>query len=157
MCTNPISATPSKKVEGINPTRDDPQEIPKDIEVNLVNIGVNKLNKYKFPVRDVIDPKSCSKPFTKEQCIEHIVNLSACRLDTDTYNFWNLVANRDVAYPELSKNGIQATKYDLKQQLALFKKSREKIEYISRLKNSNGKDTKTGENKLSKPNSTKQH
>ena len=83
MCTsfNPISATPSKKVEGINPTRDGPQEI------NLVNIGVNKLDKYKFPVRD---PKSWSKPFTKEQCIEHIVNFSACRLDTDTYNFWNL-------------------------------------------------------------------
>ena len=69
---NPISATPSKKVEGFNPTRDGPQEIPKDISVNLINIGVNKLNKYKFPVRDVIDPKSWSKPFTKEQCIEHI-------------------------------------------------------------------------------------
>ena len=69
-------------------------------------------------MRDVIDPKSWSKPFTKEQCIEHIVNLSACRLDADTYNFWNLVPNRDVSYPELSKNGIQATKYDLKQQLA---------------------------------------
>ena len=90
---NPISATPSNKVEGFNPIRDDPQEIPRDISVNLINIGVNKLNKYKFPVRDVIDPNSWSKTFTKEQCIENIVNLSACRLETDTYNFWNLVAN----------------------------------------------------------------
>ena len=69
MCTNPISATPSKKVEGINPTRDGPQEIPKDIEVNLVNIGVNKLNKYKFPVHDVIDPKSWHWTQSKFECM----------------------------------------------------------------------------------------
>ena len=67
---NPISATPSKKVEGFNPTRDGPQEIPKDISVNLINIGVNKLNKYKFPVRDVIVPNSWSKHSPKNYALK---------------------------------------------------------------------------------------
>ena len=64
-------------------------------------------------------------------------------MDAENYDFWNLVAKRDVAFEELSKNGIQATKYDLKQQLAQFKKSCEKIDYISRIKDSNAKDIKT--------------
>ena len=69
--------------------------------------------------------------------------MSACKLDKDTYEFWNEIAGRDVAYPELSKNGIQSTKYDIKNQLAIFKKGREKIEYVSKFKNAIGKDIKT--------------
>ena len=92
-CVNPISSTPSKKDEGINP-ENGPQNIPKDIEINLLTIGVHKLNKFKFPAHDKRDPNSWDTPFTNKQCIEHIINLSACKLVKDTYEFWNEIDGR---------------------------------------------------------------
>ena len=111
-----MCGTLSNEDQGFNPITCDTQGIPRDISVNLVNIEAHKKNKYKFPMRDSVDPNSWTTKFTKEQCIENILNLSACRLDAETYDFWNLVAKRDVAFEELSTNGIQATKYDLKHQ-----------------------------------------
>ena len=46
---------------------------------------------------------------------------------------WDTLCNRDVSFPEISKNGIVATKYDLKNQSALYKKQLEKERYVESL------------------------
>ena len=83
---------------------------------------------------DTISQNSCTQKFTEVQCVQHIINISACKLDQDHYNFWNEVALRDVKFPELSKCGIQATKFDLREQLAIYKKNKAKIDYVHHLK-----------------------
>ena len=41
---------------------------------------------------------------------------------------------RDCQYPELSSCGIQATKFDIREQLAIYKKIKAKIDYVHHLK-----------------------
>ena len=91
-------------------------------------------DKFRFQHVDTINPNSCTQKFTEVQCVQHIINISACKLDQDHYNFWNEVALRDVKFPEISKCGIQATKFDLREQLAIYKKQKNKDRLCSPFK-----------------------
>ena len=108
--------------------------IPNTICVSVVDIQVNLADKFKFPAKDVIDPNSYTKPFTELQCLQHVIKISACKLDIDHLQFWNTVALRDCQYLELSECGIQATKFDIREQLSIFKKNIAKVDYVNRLK-----------------------
>ena len=68
--------------------------IPDTVSVNVTDLQVNLADKFRFPNKDVIDPNSYTKPFTELQCLQHIINISACKLDTDHLEFWNKVALR---------------------------------------------------------------
>ena len=108
--------------------------IPDTVSVNVTDLQVNLADKFRFPNKDVIDPNSYTKPFTELQCLQHIINISACKLDTDHLEFWNKVALRDCQYLELSSCGIQATKFDIREQLSIYKKNNAKIDYVNHLK-----------------------
>ena len=101
------------------------------------------MNKYKFSVWDIVNPNSEMTEFTKLQYLDHIINLSICNLNAHSHKFWSSLAKQDVAFKEISPNGIQSTKFDIKSEIAKYKKQREKIDYISRMKNYNMHDIKT--------------
>ena len=99
------------------------------------------MNKYKFPVRDIVNPNRDKTEFTKLQSLEHILNLSICNLNAQSHKVWSSLAKR--AFKEISPNGIPSTKFDIKSEIAKYKKQCEKIDYISRMKNYNMHDIKT--------------
>ena len=100
----------------------------------MIDLQINLADKFKFPQVDSIDPNSWTQQFTEIECLQHIINISACKLDPDHLKFWNEVALRDCQYPELSSCGIQATKFDIREQLAIYKKNKAKVDYVHHLK-----------------------
>ena len=120
-------------------------DVPKILEVNCLTsnsltcnsrqiINCNKLDKYRFPTNDFKDPNSDETYFSKIQTLGNILNLSVCRLNTENYKFWSKLAKRHVNYKEISKIGIQSTKFDIKMEIARYKKEQEKKDYIGKLK-----------------------
>ena len=83
--------------------------------------------KYKFP---------CSDPPPTQGLIQHspkdlyfsLINMCYHRLHPDTYRQWCQVTERDVAYTEMSKDGILQSSYSLKNQRTLYKKLTKKNE-----------------------------
>jgi hypothetical protein len=108
--------------------------IPDIVSVNVTDLQINLADKFRFPSKDTIDPNSWTQQFTELECLQHIINTSACKLDSDHLEFWNKVALRDCQYPELSSCGIQATKFDIREQLSIYKKNKAKIDYVHHLK-----------------------
>ena len=47
---------------------------------------------------------------------------------------------KDVRFKEISKIGIQCTKYDIRHEIARFKKSKDKSDYVKKLKIQNKSD-----------------
>ena len=69
--------------------------IPDSLTVNVIDLQINLADKFKFPQVDSIDPNSWTQQFTEIECLQHIINISACKLDPDHLKFWNEVALRD--------------------------------------------------------------
>ena len=102
---------------------------------NNDEIQVFKLSRYVFPKVD-LGPNEAGKTEIKPlHCLEYVVNLACHRLTDDIKQHWDELCSRDVSYPEVSKSGIVATKYDLKAQIGLFKKQIEKDRYVDLLAN----------------------
>ena len=55
---NPIVCAPKL------PSEDQGAKIPKNVTVNLIDIGVYKADKFKFPHKDKILPNSCTQKFS---------------------------------------------------------------------------------------------
>ena len=96
-------------------------------------IGIHKLSRYVFPRVDLGPTQDGQIEIPELQSLEYAVNLACHRLDEDVKEHWDSLCNRDVSYPELSKNGIMATKYDLKHQITLYKKQKDKDKYVDSL------------------------
>ena len=94
---------------------------------------VNKAQKFIFPKTDVKIPNYCERNFSRIECLSHMMNLSIGKLDMRTYDFWSNLCKRDIRIKEYDKAGIPATKYDIRKQMALFKKEREKEDYVKKL------------------------
>ena len=129
------TVNPSNVILSSNSTEvTDSTNIPNTICVDVVDIEVNLADKYKFPAKDKIRPDSYTKTFNAVECLQHVIKLSACQLDNEHLEFWNSVALRDCQYLELSECGIQSTKFDIREQLSIFKKNSAKVDYVNRLK-----------------------
>ena len=109
-------------------------QIPKTLLIqNLAiksrNINVQKLDRYIFPKYDRGPTVAGQMPISPVQCLEYIVNMCLHRLPPDLKEQWDQIAGRDNQHPEISKLGIQSTKYDLRMRANLYKKETEKGEY----------------------------
>ena len=84
-----------------------------------------KADKYKFPA---IDPPALEGllEYTPKQLYIYIINLMYHRLTPETYKLWCELTERDVSFPEMTKNGVLETSYSLKQQRDKFKKNKRK-------------------------------
>ena len=58
-------------------------------------------------------------------------------------DFYSNLLQPDVTFPEISPQGVQATKFDLKAMSSRFKKQKDKDKYIDQLRN--GISTKKGQ------------
>ena len=58
----------------------------------------------------------------------YILNLIHHRLTPETYELWCQLTERDVAFPEMSKQGILETNYLLKNQREKYKKIQRKTQ-----------------------------
>ena len=96
-------------------------------------IGIHKLSRYVFPRVDLGPTQDGQIEIPELQSLEYAVNLACHRLDEDVKEHWDSLCNRDVSYPELSKNGIMATKYDFKNPITLKKKEKDKEKYVDSL------------------------
>ena len=117
-------------------------QIPKTVLIqNLAvksrNIHVQKLDRYIFPKYDKGPTVAGQVAISPAQCLEYAVNLCMHRLPVDLKDTWDEIAGRDSEHPEISKLGIQSTKYDLRMRSNLYKKERSKGEYIQNLRNDN--------------------
>ena len=124
--------------------------IPKIISVSCVSsnslnndLQIYKLTKYRFPNVDVIDQKSDSTQYSQMEILENVLNISVCNLNSTNYRFWSELAQRDVKYKEITKLGLKSTKFDIKQEISRFKKNKEKMDYVARLKDKKGSDIST--------------
>ena len=99
------------------------------------NVSVHKLSRFIFPREDPGPTAAGKTEIPDLHCLEYAVNLACHRLDDDLKQHWDDLCTRDVSYPEVSKNGILTTNYDLKNQITLFNKSKEKERYVNSLAN----------------------
>ena len=76
--------------------------------------------------------------YTPKDIYLYILNLVYHRLTPETYNLWCQLTERDVSFPEMSKQGVLETNYSLKSQREKYKKNKRKainvIESIVTLK-----------------------
>ena len=99
------------------------------------NIDIHKLSRYIFPREDPGPTEAGKLEIPPLRSLEYAINLACHKLDADLKQHWDTLCNRDVSYPEISKNGIVATKYDLRNQSSLYKKQLEKQRYVESLAN----------------------
>ena len=110
-------------------------EIPSTFFVNtsLISTSMGQYDKFKFPSRDNPLSKAGEIEIPKLESLEYIVNLLVGKLDLDLKKEWDEIAERDTSVPELSSNGLQLTKYDIRQLCANFRKAREKEMYVHKI------------------------
>ena len=76
--------------------------------------------KYKFPSVDP-PPTEGLWQYSPKDLYTFLINLCYHRIPPDTYKQWCDQAQRDVAFPEMSKAGVLETTYSLKNQREQFK------------------------------------
>ena len=117
--------------------------IPKTILIqNLTvnknrNLEIRKLSRYIFPRTDKGPTRAGHINFTPAQCLEYSVNICLHRLPPDLKKVWDTIAGRNSECPEISKLGIQSTRYDLRMRSNVYKKEQEKADYIKGLRHDN--------------------
>ena len=84
-----------------------------------------KPDKYRFPKEDPPAMQGLSV-FTPKDIYLYILNLIYHRLTPETYDLWCQLTERDVSFPEMSKQGILETNYSLKHQREKYKKNQRK-------------------------------
>ena len=84
-----------------------------------------KPDKYKFPKHDPPAMEGLSV-YTPKDIYLYILNLVYHRLTPETYNLWCQLTERDVSFPEMSKQGVLETSYSLKSQREKYKKDKDK-------------------------------
>ena len=86
--------------------------------------------KYKFPSVDPPPTEGLVQHSPKDLYI-FLINLCYHRLHPDTYKQWCDLTERDVAFPEMTKDGVLESSYSLKNQREQFKKSIKKKAIIN--------------------------
>ena len=91
-------------------------DLPITVESNKT-----KLSKYIFPATDP-PPHANLKNYSKQELFVSLINLCYHRLDPEMYQTWSDVLERDPLFEEVSKTGIMASSYVLKNQKDIRKK-----------------------------------
>ena len=110
-----------------------------------------KLSRYIFPKHDRGPTNAGLQNIKPIQTLEYIVNLCLHRVPRDLKLVWDDLAGRDSFYPEISKIGMQSTRYDLRQRSELYKRKKDKRLYVESLrhdKKGNSRDLQGKEAKL---------
>ena len=77
------------------------------------------------------------------------MNLCLHRVPSDLKVVWDEMAGRDSSYPEISRIGMQSTKYDLRQRSDLYRRQKDKREYVENLRSvKKGKSGPNSEQKV---------
>ena len=110
--------------------------IPNTIEINkvkLTEVPIFKLSRYIFPQFDA-GPTSAGKTKIPElNSLKYLVNVCCHKYSPELKQIYDKLCGRDVTYPEISKNGMLCTRYDLKLECSKFKKALEKSNYVTDL------------------------
>ena len=114
-------------------------QIPNEIEICNLSFKTNvienyKLSRYIFPKHDRGPTKAGLENIKPIQSLEYIVNLCLHRVPRDLKLVWDDLAGRDSSYPEISKIGMQSTRYDLRQRSELYKRKKDKNLYVESLR-----------------------
>ena len=116
----------------------DVKDLSSEFSINALStkdIEIHKLSRYIFPREDLGPTEAGKLEIPALRSLEYAINLACHKVDADVKEHWDTLCNRDVSYPEVSKNGIIATKYDLKNQSSIYKKQMEKQRYVEFLAN----------------------
>ena len=126
--------------------------IPNSFYVNtsLVKSPGGPYDKFKFPSKDGPLTEAGKLEISKIESLEYIVNLLCGKLDLDLKQEWDEIAGRDTSIPEISSNGLQLTKYDIRQQCTNFRKNQEKEKYVNRISGGLNGHMSNDSNKLKK-------
>ena len=68
------------------------------------------------------------------QSLEYAVNLCLHRVPSDLKVVWDEMTGRDTSHPEISRIGMQSTKYDPRQRSDLYRRQKDKSEYVENLR-----------------------
>ena len=100
------------------------------------NIKINKMSKYNFPREDRGPTPAGLIEIPPAESLKYLINLVCHRVTPAVKDIYDNMCMRDVSYTEISKNGIQSTKYDLRLESQRYKRSREKANYVQGLQRS---------------------
>ena len=89
-------------------------------------VSIFKLARFAFPSQDPSPTEAGLKEISDFQSLEYLINVAGHRLTWDLKQEWDLLCNRDTAYPEITSSGVLSTQYDLKQEINAYKRSKEK-------------------------------
>ena len=96
-------------------------------------VDIFKLARYIFPNKDPEPTEAGKTEVSDLKCLEYVVNLAGHRLNLDLKHHWDELCSRDTSFPEITSNGIIATQFDLKQEIGLYKKAKEKERYVTQM------------------------
>ena len=110
--------------------------MPQTLSINslsLSEIQINKLSRYVFPKEDFGPTSDGQIEIPTIQSLRYVTNLSCHKVSPELKSIYDEMCGRDILFPEISESGMQATKYDIRAQCTLYKKSRDKNEYVKSL------------------------
>ena len=116
------------------------------------NIEINKLSKYNFPKEDKGPTPAGLQEISPAESLKYLVNLFCHRVTPAVKDIYDNMCMRDVSFKEISKNGIQSTKYDLRLESQRYKRSQDKADYVQGLQHSHSEHS--GPNLATKAQST---
>ena len=106
------------------------------LQINdIKNIAVRKLSKYNFPRHDLGPTLAGLVEILPAKSLQYLVNLACHRVTPAVKDIYDQMCMRDTSFLEISKNGIQSTKYDLRIESERYKRSRKKEDYVQDLQN----------------------
>ena len=127
---------PNINVNIIEPVSDNINSIPNTIEIHkltLKEVPIFKLSRYIFPQFDKGPTPAGQIQIPELDSLKYLVNLSCHKFSPELKQIYDNFCGRDISYPEISKNGMLCTKYDLKMESSKFKKAQEKSNYVTDL------------------------
>ena len=90
--------------------------------------------KFRFPKFDA-EPSPASKiEISPLESLSYIINVACHRLEPDLKVVWDEMIGRDSSTPEISKNGMLLTSFDIKKLCGEYKKAKGKETYVKVLK-----------------------
>ena len=99
------------------------------------NVQINKLERYRFPKNDPLEMLSCYKDKrSRQEILTDLIELSLDRLNPEEVDFWSTLCKRILRYKELNNLGFSCTNYDIKCEIANYKKLSDKTDYARKQK-----------------------
>ena len=123
------------------------ENIPSILSVQNLHIGtvknieINKMSKYNFPREDQGPTPAGLIEIPPAESLKYLINLVCHRVTPAVKDIYDKMCMRDTSYIEITKNGIQSTKYDLRMESERYKRSQNKANYVQDLQNLHSKNS----------------